>query len=78
MKQENEPGESVGHDNGARQGSNEAEQGQGVLVRQHEQEHEAEEPALGMTTEHELQEMGTVRIKAGQNRHHNALASQPI
>ncbi len=72
MKQENEPGESVGHDNGARQGCNEAEEGQGVLVRQHEQEHEAEEPALGMTTARELQEMDTVRIKAGPIRHHNS------
>lgn len=72
MKQEYEPGQSVGHDNGARQGCNEAEEGQSVLVRQHEQEHEAEEPALGMTTVLHLQEMDTVRIKAGHKTNHNA------
>ncbi len=58
MKQEDEPGQSVGHDNGARQGCNEAEEGQGVLVRQHEQEHEAEKPALGTTTARGLHENG--------------------
>lgn len=45
MQQEDEPGQGVSHHNGAGQGSNEAKQGQGILVCQHEQEHEAEEPA---------------------------------
>ena len=46
MQQENEPSQGVGHHNGAGQGSYQAEEGQGVLMRQHEQEHEAEEPAI--------------------------------
>jgi len=58
MKQKDEPGQSVGHHNGACQGCNEAKEGQGILMRQHEQEHEAEEPALGMTTMLELQALG--------------------
>lgn len=45
VQQEYEPGKGVGHHNGSSQGSYEAEQGQGVLMRQHEQEQEAEEPA---------------------------------
>ena len=45
MQQEDEPGQGVSHHNGACECSNEAEEGQRVLVRQHEQEHEAEEPA---------------------------------
>jgi len=58
MKQEYKPGQGIGHYNGPCQGCNKAEEGQGVLVRQHEQEHKAEEPALGMTTALGLQEMG--------------------
>lgn len=69
MKQEYEPGESVGHDNGTRQGCNEAKEGQGVLVRQHEQKHEAEEPAMGMKTASESQGTDTVRSMAEQERH---------
>ena len=78
MQQEDEPGQSVGHDNGARQGCNEAEEGQGILVRQQEQEHETEEPALGMPTAHDLQEMDTIRIKAGQKTDHDASASYRV
>ena len=46
VQQEDEPGKSVGHDDGPGQSCNEAEEGQRVLVRQHEEEHKAEKPAV--------------------------------
>ena len=49
MQEEYEPGHGVGQHNGAGEGCNETEEGQGVLVRQHEQEEEAEEPAAQCT-----------------------------